>query len=145
MGMTETTLRMVVGIVGVLLIVTRLYGVLDPRKVKSMGERLKGLKPGWVRFIYVICGLLGIWILYSTLVIIFNQIPVFMVISLLIGLFLLLSGMFIVHPEWFGRLLKNLLVDRGNFFVRIICFIGVLGGVFFLLTAIFGSSWGGGG
>ena len=145
MGMSETTLRVVVGIVGGLLIVTRLWGVIDPRKIRGIGERMKGMKPGWVRFIYIICGLLGLWILYSTLVIIFHQIPVFMVISLLIGLIFLLSGMFIIHPEWFPRLLKNLLVDRGDFFIRFACFLGVLGGVFFLLTAIFGSSWGGGG
>lgn len=144
MGLEESHLRWIVGAVGALIIVTRLYGVIAPDRVKRMAGKMAGMKSGWVRFIYTIVGLLGVWVLYSALVIIFNQIPVFLVISLLIGLLLLLAGAFIIHPEWFPHVVRGLIVDRGDFFVRFICFIGVLGGAFFLLTAIFGSSWGGG-
>jgi len=143
MGITQATLRIVVGIVGGLIIVTRLYGVINPAKTKNLGAKLAGLGPGWIRALYVILGLLGAWILFSALVIIFQQVPVFMVISFLIGLLLLLSGMFIIHPEWLPDVVKGVLVDRGDLFVRFICFIGVLVGVFFLLAAIFGGSWGG--
>jgi hypothetical protein len=143
MGISQATLRIVVGIVGGLMIVTRLYGVINPAKTKQIGARIARMGPGWIRAFYVIIGLLGAWILYSALVLIFTQVPVFLVLSFLIGLILLLSGMFIMHPEWFPEVIKGILVDRGDLFVRFICFIGVLAGVFFLLTAIFGSSWGG--
>lgn len=143
MRISEESLRILVGIIGGLVAVTRLYGVINPQKMKSFGGMLAGLGRGWVRTIYVIAGLAGLWILYSALVTIFIEVPVFLVIGLLIGLFLLLSGVFIIHPEWFPQLLKGLLVDRNDFFVRFICFIGVLGGIFILLTAIFGRNWGG--
>ena len=143
MGISQETLRIVVGIMGGLIIVTRLYGVINPAKTKHLGARIAKLGPGWIRALYVIIGLLGAWILFSALVIIFAKVPVFLVISFLIGLFLLLSGMFIVHPEWFPEVLQGLLVNRGDLFVRFICLIGLLVGVFFLLTAIFGNSWGG--
>ena len=143
MGMSEATLRIVVGVVGGLIFVTRLYGVINPAKTKHLGAKLARLGPGWIRALYIIIGLLGAWMLYSALVIIFAQVPVFLVISFLIGLLLLLSGMFIIHPEWFPQVVKGILVDRGDFFVRFICFISLLAGVFFLLTAVFGSSWGG--
>ena len=143
MGISQETLRIVVGILGGLMIVTRLYGVINPAKTKQLGARIARLGSGWVRAIYVIVGLLGAWILYSALVLIFTQVPVFLVLSFLTGLILLLSGMFIMHPEWFPEVIKGILVDRRDLFVRFICFIGVLAGVFFLLAAIFGSSWGG--
>jgi hypothetical protein len=143
MGITQETLRIVVGIVGGLIVVTRLYGVIRPAETKKLAAKLTRLGPGWIRALYVILGLLGAWILFSALVIIFQQVPVFMVISFLIGLLLLFSGMFIIHPEWLPEVVKGVLVDRGDLFVRFICFIGVLVGVFFLLAAIFGGSWGG--
>ena len=143
MGITQETLRIVVGVVGGLIIVTRLYGVIKPGKTKELAAKLIRLGPGWIRALYVILGLLGAWILFSALVIIFQQVPVFMVISFLIGLLLLLSGMFIIHPEWLPEVVKGVLVDRGDLFVRFICLIGLLVGVFFLLAAIFGNSWGG--
>ncbi|MEA1927222.1 MAG: hypothetical protein U9N73_03380 [Candidatus Auribacterota bacterium] len=141
--MTQATLRIVVGIVGGLVIITRIYGVINPAKTKHLSARIARLGPGWIRALYVILGLLGAWILYSALVIIFSQVPVFLVISFLIGLLLLLSGMFIIHPEWFPEVLKGLLVDRGDLFVRFLCLIGLLVGAFFLLSAIFGGNWGG--
>lgn len=141
--MSEATLRIVVGVVGGLVIITRLYGVINPAKTKQLGAKLARLGSGWIRVFYIIFGVLGAWILYSALVIIFSQVPVFLVISFLIGLLLLISGMFIIHPEWFPQVVKGVLVDRGDFFVRFICFIGMLVGAFLLLTAIFGSSWGG--
>lgn len=143
MSMSEATLRIVVGVVGGLIIVTRLYGVLKPDKTKHLGAGMIRWKPGWIRVLYVIIGLLGAWILYSALVAIFTQVPVFLVISFLIGLILLISGMFVIHPEWFPPVLKGMLVDRGDLFVRILCFVGVLIGIFILLTAIFGRGWGG--
>ena len=143
MGMTQETLQIVVGIVGGLIIVTRLYGVIKPGPVKDIGAKLARLGKGWIRTFYVIIGLVGIWILYSALAIIFSHVPVFLVLGLLIGLLLVLSGAFVFHPEWFPRVVKGLLVDRGEFFVRVLCFIGVLVGVFILLAAIFGPNWGG--
>jgi len=143
MGISQETLRIVVGIVGGLIIITRLYGIIKPGETKKVADWFTRLGPGWIRTLYVIIGLLGAWILFSALVIIFAKVPVFLVISFLIGLLLLLSGMFIVHPEWFPEVLKGLLVDRGDLFVRFLCLIGLLVGVFFLLTAIFGNSWGG--
>ncbi len=143
MRISQEALRILVGLIGGLLVVTRIYGVIQPQKMKSFGGRLVHLGPGWVRTIYIIAGLAGIWIVYSALVTIFMEVPVFLVISLLIGLLLLTSGVFAMHPEWFPQCLKGLLVDRNDFFVRFICLIGVLGGVFILLTAILGSKWGG--
>ncbi|MFH1037783.1 MAG: hypothetical protein V1789_03825 [PVC group bacterium] len=141
--MSEATLRIVVGAVGGLIVITRLYGVINPKKIKHIGGMLAGLGKGWVRTLYIIIGLVGIWVLYSALVIIFSKVPVFLVISFLFGLMLLLSGSFIIHPEWFPQILKGLVIDRNDFFVRFICFIGLLAGVFVLLTAIFGKNWGG--
>ena len=117
MGISQATLRIVVGIVGGLIIVTRLYGVIKPAETKKLAAKLTRLGPGWIRALYVIFGLLGAWILFSALVIIFQQVPVFMVISFLIGLLLLLSGMFIIHPEWLPEVVKGVLVGPG----RLIC------------------------
>ena len=144
MGMSESTLRIIVALVGGLIVVTRLYGVINPKKVKHLGGRFALLGNGWIRALYIIIGLLGIWILYSALVIIFGKVPVFLVVSFLIGLLFLLSGTFVIHPDWFPQIVRGLLVDRGDFFIRFLCVIGMLGGIFVLLTAIFGSSWGGG-
>ncbi len=143
MGISQATLRIVVGIVGGLIIVTRLYGIINPVKTRKIADWFARLGPGWIRALYVILGLLGAWILFSALVIIFQQVPVFMVISFLIGLLLLLSGMFVLRPEWLPEVLKGVLVDRGDLFIRFICLVGLLVGIFFLLTAIFGNSWGG--
>lgn len=125
------------------MVVTRLYGVINPKKMKSIAGMVAGWKPGWVRTIYLIIALAGIWVLYSALVTIFIEVPVFLVMSFLIGLLLLLSGVFIMHPEWFPQILRGLVIERNDFFVRFICFIGVLAGVFLLLTAVFGRHWGG--
>ncbi|MDP8236863.1 MAG: hypothetical protein P9M08_10810 [Candidatus Erginobacter occultus] len=143
MSISEEWLRIVVGVIGGLVIVTRLYGVLNPKKMKTLAGHLGGLKPGWLRALYIIIALAGVWILYSALVTIFSEVPVFLVMSFLIGLLLLLSGVFIMHPEWFPQILKGLVIERNDFFVRFICFIGVLAGVFLLLTAIYGRNWGG--
>ena len=142
-ALEESTLRIIVGVVGGLAVVTRIIGVINPEKVKKLAGSMAGWKPGWIRFLYLIVGLFGLWVLYSALFIIFREIPVFMVISFMLGLLLLASGMFIVHPQWFTHITKGLLVERGDFFVRVLCFIGMLAGIFILLTAIFGPGWGG--
>ena len=143
MRISEEWLRIIVGIIGGLAVITRLYGVVNPKKMKTLAGRVAGLNRGLVRTVYVILALAGIWILYSALVTIFIEVPVFLVMSFLVGLLLLLSGVFIMHPEWFPQILKGLVIERNDFFVRFICFIGVLAGVFLLLTAIFGRNWGG--
>lgn len=143
MHISAEWLRIVVGVIGGLVVVTRLYGVINPKKTKNLAGMMAGLKPGWVRAIYVIIALAGLWVLYSALVTIFSVVPVYLVMSFLIGLLLLLSGVLIMHPEWLSQILKGLLVERNDLFVRFICFVGVLAGAFLLLTAIFGGKWGG--
>ena len=142
MRMSEEALRWVVAVVGGALIATRLPGFIYPEKIKKAVAKVAGLPAGWVRFFALIVGIFGVWLLYSTLVIIFSALPVFMVLSFLIGLILLAAGSLAVHPEWFSRLLHQLVIDRGNFFVRVICLVGLMGGVFVLLSAVF-SNWGG--
>ncbi len=143
MYISAESLRIVIGIIGGLVVVTRLYGVINPKKTKSLAGMMAGLKPGWIRAIYVILALVGLWVLYSALVTIFSVIPVYQVMSFLIGLLLLLSGVLVMHPEWSSQILKRLLIERNDLFVRFICFVGVLIGAFLLLTAIFGDTWGG--
>ena len=143
MAMSTETLRIIIGIIGGLIIVTRLYGLIKPDKIKIFGRKMAGLRNGWVRTIYIIIGIFGLWVLYSALVIIFTLVPIFMVVGLLIGVLLTLAGTFALHPEWFPQMVRGVLVDRGDLFVRCLCVIGVLIGVFVLLTAIFGNSWGG--
>ncbi len=137
MGMEEETLRIVIGVLAALVVASRVYGVLNPKGMKNLAGKFSGLGPGWIRVIYLVFGLLGAWIIYSTLVIIFEMVPVFLVISLLFGLLLLLAGVFVIHPEWFPQILRGLVAERGELFVRFVCFLGVLGGVFVLLT-VFG-------
>ena len=142
MRISLATLRIILGVLGVLIIVTRLGGFIYPEQVKKIARKLSGLKPGWIRFIYLIVGLLGLWILYSSLIYIFSSVPVYLVMLFLVGLLLLLSTIFVVHPKLAGEMLGAMIIRRGNFFVRILCFIGLLGGIFILLTAIF-QDWGG--
>lgn len=137
MGMEEETLRIVIGVLAALVVASRVYGVLNPKGMKNLAGKFSGMGPGWIRTIYLVFGLLGAWIIYSTLIIIFEMVPVFLVISLLFGLLLLLAGIFVIHPEWFPQVLKGLVADRNELFVRFVCFLGVLGGVFVLLT-VFG-------
>jgi len=142
MIMSEETLRILVGVIAGLVIITRLYGVINPKKMKGLAAKVSGLGHGWIRAIYLVSGLLGVWILYSALVIIFGKVAVFLVISFLLGLLLLLSGIFVIHPQWFPQIIRGLVAERGELFIRFICLLGVLGGVFILLTVIF-ESWGG--
>ncbi len=142
MIMKEETLRILVGVIALLVIVTRLYGVVNPKKMKQLAVKFAGLGPGWIRAIYLVFGLLGVWILYSALIIIFGKVAVFLVISLMIGLLFLLAGVFVIHPEWFPQVVKGMVAERGELFIRFICLLGVLGGVFILLTVIF-ENWGG--
>ncbi len=137
MRMEVETLRIVIGVLASLVVVSRVYGVMKPEGMKNLAGKFSGLGPGWIRAIYLVFGLLGAWIIYSTLVIIFEMVPVFLVISLLFGILLLLAGIFVIHPEWFPQVLKGLVADRNELFVRFVCFLGVLGGVFVLLT-VFG-------
>ena len=136
------TLRIILGALGVLIIITRLGGVIYPDQVRKFARRFSGLKPGWIRFIYLIVGLLGLWILYSSLIYIFSSVPVYLVMLFLTGLILLVTTVFVAHPEWVGEILGGMIVRRGNFFVRALFFLGLLGGIFILLTAIF-QDWGG--
>ena len=142
MIMTEEILRILVGVIALLVIVTRLYGVFNPKNMKLLAAKAAGLGPGWIRAIYLVAGLLGVWILYSALIIIFGKVAVFLVISLLIGLLFLLAGVFVIHPEWFPQIMRGMVAERGELFIRFVCLLGVLGGVFILLTAIF-EKWGG--
>ena len=135
------SLRVIIGVIGGLMVVTRLYGVMYPERVKKTAEKIASWRLGWIRFLYVIVSLIGLWVLYSTLVIIFSSIPVYMVFSFLLGLLFIVAGIFISHPEWLPDFLNGVLVHRGNFFVRVLCFIGVLFGIAMLLSAILG--WGG--
>lgn len=137
MRMEEETLRIVIGVLAALMVASRVYGVLNPKGMKNLAGKFTGLGPGLIRVLYLVIGLLGAWIIYSTLVIIFEMVPVFLVISLLFGILLLLAGIFVIHPEWFPQVVKGLVADRNELFVRFVCFLGVLGGVFVLLT-VFG-------
>lgn len=137
----EATLRVVVAVMGGLLIVTRLYGMIYPEKLKKLAGKIALWKRASIRSIYLIVSLLGLWVLYSTLVVIFGSIPVYLVFSFMLGLVFMMAGMFVVHPEWFPEIVKGLIVNRGNFFVSVLCFLGVLVGVCILLSAILG--WGG--
>lgn len=136
------TLRIILGGLGVLIIVTRLGGFIYPEEARKFARKFSGLKTGWIRSIYLVIGLLGLWILYSSLIYIFSSVPVFEVLLFLAGLIMLLSAIFVVHPEWVGEILRGLLIRRGNFFVRAVFFLGILGGIFLLLAAIF-NNWGG--
>jgi hypothetical protein len=142
MIMSEETLRILVGAIALLVIVTRLYGVINPKRMKGLAAKASRLGPGWIRAIYLVTGLLGVWILYSALIIIFGKVAVFLVISLMLGLLFLLAGVFVIHPEWFPQVMKGMVAERGELFIRFICLLGVLGGIFILLTAIF-ENWGG--
>ncbi len=137
MRMEEETLRIVIGVLAALMVASRVYGVLNPKGMKNLAGKFTGLGPGLIRVLYLVIGLLGAWIIYSTLVIIFEMVPVFLVISLLFGILLLLAGIFVIHPEWFPQVVKGLVADRNELFVRFVCFLGVLGGGFVLLT-VFG-------
>ncbi len=142
MRISLATLRIILGGMGILIIVTRLGGIIYPEQVKKIARKISGLKAGWVRFIYLVVGLLGLWILYSSLIYIFSSVPVYLVMLFLAGLVLLLSTLFVAHPEWLGEILGGMIIRRGNFFIRALCFIGLLGGLFILLAAIF-QNWGG--
>lgn len=142
MRISLSTLRLILGGLGILIIATRLGGFIYPEQVKKIARKFSGLKPGWVRFIYLIVGLFGLWIFYSSLVHIFISVPVYLVLLFVVGLVLLLSLIFVVHPEWMGDILGGMIVRRSNLFVRLLCLLGLLGGVFILLTAIF-QNWGG--
>ena len=133
---------MILGGLGTLIIITRLGALIYPDQARKIARKFSGLKAGWIRFIYLIVGLLGLWILYSSLIYIFSSVPVYYVMLFLVGLVLLLSTLFVAHPEWLGEILRGMIIRRGNFFVRALCFIGLLAGVFILLTAIF-PNWGG--
>lgn len=137
----EGTLRVVIAVLGGLLIVTRLYGMIYPEKLKKLAGKMALWKQSSVRSLYLIVSLLGLWVLYSTLVVIFGSIPVYLVFSFMLGLLFMAAGMFVIHPEWFADIAKGLLVNRGNFFVSAVCFLGVLVGICVLLSAILG--WGG--
>lgn len=137
-----STLRIILGGLGVVIIVTRLAGFISPEKVKRFAQGFSSLKFGWLRFIYLITGLLGLWILYSSLIYIFSSVPVYLVLLFLAGLVLLLSSVLVIHPEWVKEILTKLVIRRGNFFIRALCFLGLLGGIFILLTAVF-ENWGG--
>jgi uncharacterized protein YjeT (DUF2065 family) len=141
--MPEHVLRIIVGVIGGLLIATRLPGFLYPERVKKIAGGMANLKPGWIRFFTLIVALFGLYLLYSTLVLIFSKIPVFMIICFTTGLIMVVAGTFAVHPAWFKQTLEEMFVKRGAFFVRMICFLGLLGGIFVLLSAIFGAQWGG--
>ncbi len=142
MRISLSTLRMILGGLGILIIITRLGALIYPDQARKIARKFSGLKAGWIRFIYLIVGLLGLWILYSSLIYIFSSVPVYYVMLFLVGLVLLLSAIFVVHPEWLGEILRGMIIRRGNFFVRALCFIGLLAGAFILLTAIF-PNWGG--
>ena len=135
------TLRVVVAVLGGLLIVTRLYGMIYPEKLKKLAGKMALWPQGSIRFVYLIVSLLGLWVLYSTLAVIFSTIPVYMVFSFMLGLIFMVAGMFAVHPEWFPKIINHVIVIRGNFFVSVLCFLGVLIGICILLSAILG--WGG--
>ena len=141
--MSEHTLRIVIGVIGALIIVTRVFGFIYPDRLKAGAGRMAALNQGWIRLIATLLALGGLFLLYSTLVEIFQVLPVFMIVCFTVGLILLVVGAFAVHPVWFKQTLEELFIKRGAFFVRAICFLGILGGVFILLSAIFGYSWGG--
>jgi hypothetical protein len=141
--MPEHVLRIIVGVIGALIIATRLPGFLRPDKVRQITGWMAGRKPGWIRAIALLMALFGLYLLYSTLVLIFSKIPVFLIVCFTTGLLLLVTGVFSVHPVWFKQVADELVVKRGLFFVRMLCLLGLLGGIFVLLSAIFGYTWGG--
>jgi len=141
--MPEHVLRIIVGVIGALVVATRLPGFLYPDKAKKVASWMANVNFGWIRFVSLLVALFGVYLLYSTLVLIFSEIPVFMIVCFLAGLLMLVWGIFAVHPVWFRQMLDEMFVKRGPFFVRVLCLLGLLAGVFILLSAIFGDYLGG--
>ncbi len=140
----EEHIRVFVGVLGALVILVRLPGLLYPVRYKEVAAKLSRWKAGWVRLAAVLFALLGIVVLYSVLVVIFSRVPVFLVMAFMAGIMFLAVGTIAFFPQWWSRILENVVVRRRDFVVRTISLLGMLAGLFLLLSAVFGPRWGGG-
>ena len=140
----EKYIRIFMGVLGAVIILGRLPGLLNPGKYKELAAKFSRWKAGWIRLVAILFGLAGVVAIYCSLVVIFARVPVFLVMAFTVGIMFLAMGAFAFFPQWWGKILEAALVRRRDFVVRSICLLGMLTGLFFLLSAIFGSRWGGG-
>ncbi|HOO77419.1 MAG TPA: hypothetical protein PK636_05350 [bacterium] len=134
--MNAAAIKITMVILGALIVATRFPGVTHPARFRKGAAWLADV-PGWaIRFAAVLVGAFGIWFLYSTVAVLIDRVPAFLLLAMVLGVFLSAALILAFFPRWFPQAVKALVAGRNNLFVRTICLLGVACGAGIILVAL---------